>query len=157
MTKRKGASTGRYSPLELAQYKLRKIAIDLENGGALEANELRFLVAALKRIGQGEDANVVLSVKAKRGERKTPKQTAKRDKIRFALGWIASAIRSHEDGGLGMSLDEAFASASESGVDGFGLAEDTLRTHWGNYREFRSPDFPRPIASLPDDPKRPSD
>lgn len=152
MTKRKNADADQCSRLDLAQYRLRKLAADMENGVALPASELNFLIAALKRIGRGDDANVALGVKARRGERRTAEQVAKRDKIRFALGWIASAIQPPEDGGLGMSLEEAIASAAETqrGEATFSLSEETLRTYWGNHREWRSPTFPRPIASLPD-------
>jgi hypothetical protein len=152
MTKRKNANAEQYSRLELAQYRLRKLAVDLEDGVAVSASERSFLVAALKQIGRGDDANVVLGVTARRGERKTAAQAAKRDKIRFAMSIIAALIEPREEGGPGMSLEEAIASAAETrpGEARFGLSEETLRTYWGNHPEWRSPAFPRPIASLPD-------
>jgi hypothetical protein len=85
MTKRKGTDDGPYSRLESAQYRLRKIAVDLLHGAALSSDDRYFLIAALWGIGKGDDANVMLGVKAKRGERKTPEQVAKRDKMPFVL------------------------------------------------------------------------
>jgi hypothetical protein len=152
MTKRKGTDDGPYSRLEMAQYRLRNIAVDLLDGAALSSDDRNFLVGAFWGIGKGDDANVMLGVKAKRGERKTPEQLAKRDKIRFALSWIAAAIRPAENGGLGMSLDEAIASVAKKKRGKFilGLSGDTLRTYWKSHPEWHSPSLPRPLSSLPD-------
>jgi hypothetical protein len=152
MTKRKGTDDGPYSRLELAQYRLRKIAVDLLHGPALSSDDRDFLIGAIWGIGKGDDANFMLGVKAKRGERKTPEQVAKRDKMRFALSWIAAAIRPAENEGLGMSLDEAIESAAKKkrGKFKFGLSEDTLRTYWKSHPKWHSPSFPRPLSSLPD-------
>jgi hypothetical protein len=157
MTERKRTQEGSYSRLELAQYRIRKIAKVIEDGAPLPPDDLKFLVEALWRIGKGEDANEILQVKAKRGERKTHEQVFKRDKMRFALLWIAGAIRPEEEDGLGMSLDDAIASAAtmRRGEANFGLSEDTLRTYWKSHPEWRSPSLPRPISSFPDrDPKK---
>jgi hypothetical protein len=152
VTKRKETGDGPYSRLELAQYRLRKIAVDLLDGAALSSDDRYFLIGAFWGIGKGDDSNVMLGVKAKRGERKTPEQVAKRDKMRFALSWIAAAMRPAENGGLGMSLDDAIASAAKKkrGKFIFGLSGDTLRTYWKSHPEWHSPSFPRPLSSLPD-------
>src|SRR5450432_1035466 len=118
--------------------------MDIENGVALPYSGKAFLVGALKRIGAGEDANVALVVKAKRGERKTSKQVAKRVNKEFAMRWIASAIRPLEEDGLGITLSEAIEKATT-----FGLSEDTLLYYWNNNPEMHTPSFQPPISSLP--------
>jgi hypothetical protein len=149
MTKRKTTSEDP-SRLESAQYRHRKMALDLDNG-VLSSDDRDFLIGALWGIGNGDDANVILGVKAERGQRKTPDEMSKRDRARMAIGWIAAAIRPLEDEGLGMSLDDAFASAGKKrhGKLIFGLSEDSLRTIWTSNPEWHSPSFPRPISSLP--------
>jgi hypothetical protein len=144
MTKRKQLEGGPYSRLELAQWRLRKLAADLENGVALPSGELKFLISSLRRIGDGEDANAVLNVKAKRGPRKTKAEAARRDKVQFAISWIAAAITPKPEG-LGLTLNEAIEKAAKA----FRLCYDTLKTHWGNHRELRTSSFPRPSSSLP--------
>jgi hypothetical protein len=150
MTKRT-PKIGLYSRLELTQYRLRIIADDLENGRPLHPKTLDFLVEALWKIGKGADANEALQVKAKRGERKTEKEKARRLRMMLALSWIASVIRTPEEGGDGMTLEEAIADAAEyrSGETSFGLSEDSLRTYWSQYPELRSPSILRPIETLP--------
>jgi hypothetical protein len=144
VTKRKNVDDGHYSQLELNQYRLRKIALDLFNGVALRADR-EFLIGALWGIGNGDDANEILGVKAKRGERRTAEHVAKRDRIRFVLSWVAGVIRPTEEDGKGLALDEALAAAAEN----FGLNEDTVRTWWHSHPKLRSPSFDRPISSLP--------
>jgi hypothetical protein len=146
MTKRKTTDDGPYSRLEMAQYRLRKIAVDLRDGAALSSDDRNFLIGALWGIGNGDDANVILGVKAKRGQRKTADETSKRDRMRIVIGWIAAAVQPAESGGRGLSVDDAIASAAEA----FRLPEDTLRTYWKSHPEWHSPSFPRPISSLPD-------
>jgi hypothetical protein len=90
VTKRKETDEGSYSRLELAQYRLRRIVKDLEDGAALPSGELKFLVEALRHSGGGKDANSALGVKAKRGERKAPEQKAKRDKLHFVMSFVGT-------------------------------------------------------------------
>jgi hypothetical protein len=151
LTKSKKTLEGQYSRLELAQYRLRKLAMDVEDGVALLPSEQAFIVNALKRIGEGGDANGALGVKANRGERKTSEQVAKRWKRRFAMAWIASAISPEEEEGLGMTLQQAIEelAKSEPGKFSFGLSEDTLQNYWNNHPEMHSRLFGPPISSLP--------
>lgn len=76
MTKRR-TEAGEYTPLQLNQYRLRKIALDLEEGKKLSIIDTDFLIQAFREIGEGGDANVALRVKARTGERRNPKNTAK--------------------------------------------------------------------------------
>jgi hypothetical protein len=146
MTKRKNVDDGHHSQLELNQYRLREIALKLKDGVVLSSPHREFLAGALWGIGQGDDANEVLGVKAKRGERRTAEQVAKRDRIRFPLSWVAAVIRPVEEGGKGMALDDALAAAAQN----FRLNEDTVRTGWHSNPKLRSLSFDRPISSLPD-------
>jgi hypothetical protein len=155
MTTAKKMQSRPFTRLELAQYRLRRIAKALESGETLPSGELKFLVKGLKCIGNGEDASAALEVKAKRGERKTRKQAEMHDRIFLALSWIAAAVRSKEEGGLGMKLDDAIATAGKRRGAGFGLTEDTLKTYWHNNPDLHSPSFNRPIWTFPDETPKP--
>jgi hypothetical protein len=172
MTKRK-AQVGPYSRLELAQFRLRKIALALSKGQSLSPEDrqslspedLSFLTTALDRIGAGDDANEVLGVKAGRGERKTVESAQKKTLIELAMSWIAAVIIPKEEGGLGKTLDQAFEAAARqipgnANLPGdanlpnnanFGLSEDTLRQYWADYPQMRRRSFKRPIHTLPDE------
>jgi len=151
MTRKKQSDSGPYSTLELSQFRLRLIARNLEHGNNLSDEERAFLVDALLKIGAGADANAVLEVQAKRRQRKTSKQAAKADRKRFALAFIASAIRPRSEGGSGLSLCEAIERAAENkpGEANFGLSEDSLRTLWHSHPELQKPNFAAPIFWLP--------
>jgi hypothetical protein len=151
---------GDLSPLQLSLDSLRRMALNLastklspseEGGLVLSESERDFLAVALSRIGQGEDPTVVLGVKAKRGERRSIKEAAKSDKIRFAMSWIAkvtSATTEDEKEYFtrpAISLNDAFSRAAQH----FGYDEDSLRTYWFSHPELHSPSFDRPITSLP--------
>jgi hypothetical protein len=143
MTKRKTKS--RHSDLELNQYRLRWIANELENGRALPDSQAKFLIDALWRIGEGQNANVVLGVKAKQGQRKTLQSANRADRIRYTLPWISSVTRPLDEGGQGMG----FAEALDAAADEFGFSSETLKKYWDEYPELRGPSFTPPISSLP--------
>ena len=148
MTKRKETGEGTYSRLELAQYRLRRIAKDLEDGAPLPFGELKFLVEALRRSASGEDANSALGVKGKRGERRTPEQKAKRDKLHFVMSLVTALTTAEVTEDFtrpAMSLEDAFAAAAKA----FSLDEETVRTSWHSNAELRSATFDRPISSFP--------
>jgi hypothetical protein len=148
MTKRNNGENGRLSFLQERLCRLRYLALRLKAGDELGTNDREFLAVALSRIGDGEDANLVLGVKAGAGERRTPREAAKSDRIRFALSWVAAITTPEENEFFsrpGVPLKYAFAKASEF----FRVKAGTLRTHWYSHPEFRSPSFDRPITSLP--------
>jgi hypothetical protein len=81
MTKKRDAGPS-IAPLQLRLFRLRELASkviatkfepDAEGAPVLASGERKFLSVALSRIGHGVDANEVLGVKAKRGERRKPK------------------------------------------------------------------------------------
>jgi hypothetical protein len=123
-----------------------KLESDTKDGLVLSEDQRAFLVVALSRIGNGEDATEVLGTKAKRGERRHVKEAAKSDRKLFAVSFVAAAIMPKEDGSEGIALDEAFAAAGKL----FRLSDETVRTYWYDHPELRSPSFDRPITSLPD-------
>ncbi len=144
MTRRKAALEEKCSDLEFNLYRLRKIASDLEDG-TFSAEEFRFLIWALRRIGAGDDPHAVLGIKGRRGQRRKRKSADQACRRRFAMAWIASAIRPLDEDGLGISLDDAFDRAAQA----FGFSDESLRTYWNSYPEERQPAFPAPIHVLP--------
>ncbi len=142
---RKKPQESQHSALEMNQYRLRYIANELESGRDLPNEAWGFLINALWRIGEGEDANVALGVKAKPGQRKTRESAGRAAKMRFALPWIASAIRPIDQDGLGL----AFTDALDRAEKGFGLSADTLNQYWKDYSEMHGPTFQPPISFLP--------
>jgi hypothetical protein len=155
MTKRKQLGDPPFSRLQRRLFELRQMSVNLavtklkpdrRDGIVLSEDQRRFLVGALSRIGDGENALEVLGIKAERGERRRVKEAGKSDRKLFAVSWVAAAIRPEKDGAPGISLDDAFVKAGEF----FRLEEETVRTYWHDHPELRSPSFDRPITSLPD-------
>ena len=151
MTKKRSADRP-YSRLQLNQYRLRLIAMELEFGRELSIPHTKFLFKALRKIGEGGDANEALGVKARKGERKNPTNTAKANHVRFALSFIALLISPEAEGGFGIDLEDAIDEAAEKFKDEayFGYTAETLKHHWDNHPEWRTRQFPRPIETLPD-------
>ena len=151
MTKKR-AEASEYTRLQLNQYRLRKMAMELEFGKELSILDTGFLIQALRKIGEGGEANVALRLKVRKGERKTPANTAKINQRRFALSYIATLIAPEREGGFGMTLKDAIEDAAKKskGQANFGYTDETLMNYWNNHPEWRTRDFPRPIETLPD-------
>ena len=151
MTKKR-EEHGLHTRLQLNQYRLRVLAMELEFGRELSVPDTIFLFKALRKIGEGADANEALGVKARKGERKNPRNTAKANHARFALSFIAVLIAPEVDGGFGMDLKEAIDHAAEKFKNEarFGYTTETLTHYWDNHPEWRTRHFPRPIETLPD-------
>ena len=148
-TKKRNPTAG-YSKQALNLYHLRRIAMGLEIGGTLSEADRVFIVRAFKAIGTGADPKEALGIKGARGQRVAESPNAK-----LAMTYIATLIAPVEDGGRGMSVDEAIADAAEPDESGFsfGLTEETLRYYWTHniYGQDRS--MQRPIETLPDYPR----
>ena len=135
-----------------AQKRLRKIAKAIENN-SLEVDDKLFISNALIRISDGVDAKEALNVKPKRGER-VSKAYQERLKISeakkvFALSWIAAATSPYEEGGLGLSNEDAIGligewSAELADEKAFGFTEETLLTYWAQHPELRNLVFKLP-------------
>ncbi|PSJ15894.1 hypothetical protein [Nitrosomonas supralitoralis] len=130
------------------QKRLRKISDKLKTEAPLSSADKQFLSTALSQIADGIDANQALNVKAKRGEHKSKTAQNKRYegeiKKRLSLGWIATAKARIEDGGLGLTLEQAIARIGENDLNAFGLTEETLKTYWNKNVELRKRDFHLP-------------
>lgn len=111
-----------------SQKRLRQLANLIASGSAINDNDRKFLSDALRDIADGDDANKALGVKAKRGERKSKKSQIRKVTEIHAMAWIAAAKLPQQDGGLGLSLEEACALAGN--LKAFGLTEETLRSYW---------------------------
>ena len=86
---------------------LKVLARQMERGEQLTEAQLNYLGQALARIGNGEDANVVLGVRATRGQ--SDKDAISRQKHSLILHWMAGAI----DGPDGVNVMRA----SEQAMD----------------------------------------
>jgi len=114
-----------------SQKRMRRLAKLLSSGSAINSKDRKFLSDALSDIADGIDANKALGVKAKRGERKSKQARIRKATEMHAMAWIAAARLPAEHGGLGLSLEEACALASNKGTSGgFFLTEETLRSYW---------------------------
>jgi hypothetical protein len=145
------------SPLRRRLSKLRDMALNIvssrlkarrKGGLVLSEHERDFLAVALDSIGHGAMANEAFGVKATRGERRTLKEAAKSDNIRFVMSWIAQKITTEENEYFtrrGISVKDALAAAAEN----FRYEDWSLRTYWFNHPELHSSSFDRPITSLP--------
>ena len=123
------------------QRRLRKIAQHLKVGTALADLDRRFIASALAHIADGEDAEAALGVKAKRGEKKGKNARKRKTISEMALAWIAAAKLPEEEGGLGLTLEEARAKIGENGLHAFGLTEETLKTYWAKKKTRKTPNF----------------
>ena len=137
-----------------AQKRLLRIAKLLDKGEALPCEDRIFISEALVKISQGEDAKTALNVKAKRGERvsKLSQDNARISDARkiMAMSWVAVATLPFEDGGLGLSNEEAIGRIGEFSTlfedeKAFGLTEETLLTYWA-----KNPMLRKIIFKIPD-------
>ena len=131
------------------QSRLRKIAEGIDCN-ELGDDDREFIVDALLRVADGEDASIALDVKAKRGDRRTltAQKKIKDASIRdgFVCSWIAAATAAATasdpyDAGLGLALDEAAGLIGENGLNAFGLTEETIKSKWNKNPSLRSRDF----------------
>lgn len=126
------------------QARLRQLADRMEAGSESIA-DIQFIVDAFRQIADGEDARVVLNVKAKRGERtsKRYQEQVKQGELYkvLAMGYIA-AVMAPEPEGFGLTLEEA---VNRPGTEAFGFAEETLLSYWNKHPELRNA-----VMTLPD-------
>lgn len=126
------------------QQRLIAIADSIKAGIKLNVVEAIFLSAALYKIVEGEDPKHALNIKPKRGERtsKAYQQRLKNGELMktFALSWLATATLPENEGGYGLSIEEALWE-----IDGaFGFTYETLRTYVSKYPELKKVEFNLP-------------
>ena len=114
------------------QARLRKISKDIANDLPLSKKDKDFLCSALMQIASGEDAEIALDVKAKKGERKSKHSQQTKIELKFFLPWIASAIEPEEDGGFGYTVKEAISVAKRYFPNL--PSEVSLRRYWADYQ-----------------------
>ncbi len=131
-----------------------EIAKSIKTATVLSEVDANFISDALIKIAQGEDPQLALDIKAKRGERisKAYQEKVERGELMksLALGWLATAIAPEEEGGLGLSNEVAFGMIGElspefKDIKAFGFTEETLKTYWA-----QSPDKHERTFKLPD-------
>lgn len=151
MTKSTKTPFGSHSQLAINQYRLRAIAMLLEDKIPLSDDDRHFLVAALRSIGEGNNAEEALGVKRKRGEKRNANSFDPVELRQMAMSWMVSAMKSESDGGLGLSFYDALEKAAKrrKGEVNFGFTEETLVHYWTNYPKQRKASFDPPLSSEP--------
>lgn len=113
--------------------RLKVLAKKIYENTSLSDNEQEFLSYALNQIASGEDADLALNVKAKKGERISKSVQDALQNRRFAMGWLATAIAPIDEGGLGLTLLDA---SSKVKLHFKNLpSEESLRRYWNDYKK----------------------
>ena len=115
------------------QARLRNLAEQIAIGAPIDEEEKEFLSTALLAIANGEDAEIALDVKAKRGERKSKAMSDSELHRRLALAWIATAKLPENQGGLGLTVKDAVAFI-KSRVSHL-ASEDSLKRYWNDIKD----------------------
>ena len=115
------------------QGRLRNLAMQIAIDAPLDEKEKEFLSTALIAIANGEDAEIALDVKAKRGERKSKAMSDSELHRKVALAWMATATLPESQGGLGLSVKEATAFI-KSRVSNL-ASEDSLKRYWNEIKD----------------------
>jgi hypothetical protein len=115
------------------QARLRKLAEQIAIGEITDEEDKEFLSTALLAIANGEDAEIALDVKAKRGERKSKAMSDSELHRRVALAWIDTATLPESQGGLGLTVKDA-AAFIKSRVSHL-ASEDSLKRYWNDMKD----------------------
>ena len=116
-----------------SQARLKKIAEQITTGARFDPDDRDFLAKALYDISNGDDADVALNVKARRGERKGPVHRSRQYNDVFMYGLIASAIAPEHDGGLGMTVKDAVSMIKQEFPNL--PAEESIRRMWSKIKD----------------------
>ena len=121
------------------QARLKRLAEQLAQNRTLSEDDMSFLVTALLSISNGVDAEIALKVKAKKGERKGPYARDTKLKMQYVTGLIAAAIAPESEGGLGLTLQDAFALVDRewSGLP----SKSTILRYWNDVRKTQEIEF----------------
>ena len=121
------------------QKRLKNIAGQIYDDKQLSSEDKEFLVTALLEIYNGEDAEVSLGVKAKRGERKSTHVRDMKIINQYINGLIKVLISPYDEGGKNMSLKDA-TDKINAGWPNSPSAE-TLRRNWNDIKKTQKRDF----------------
>lgn len=114
------------------QARLKRLSDYIDSITLPDEAEKDFIVRALRQIAAGENSEIVLQVKAKRGERKSQAMADAELRRKLALAWMAVAIAPVNEGGLGLSVQKA---AAKIKMELSHLpSEDSLKRTWSDYK-----------------------
>ena len=121
------------------QERLKNIAAQISEDIQLSPEDKKFLVTALLEIYNGEDAEVSLGVKAKRGERKSAHVRDTKIIKQYINGLIKALIDSYDEGGQNMSLKEATEKINAEWPNS--PSAETMRRNWNDIKKTQERDF----------------
>ena len=121
------------------QERLKNIAAQISEDIQLSPEDKKFLVTALLEIYNGEDAEVSLGVKAKRGERKSAHVRNTKIIKKYINGLIKALIDSYDDAGKNMSLKEATEKINAEWPNS--PSAETMRRNWNDIKKTQKRDF----------------
>ena len=121
------------------QERLKNIAVQISEDIQLSPEDKKFLVTALLEIYNGEDAEVSLGVKAKRGERKSAHVRNTKIIKKYINGLIKALIDSYDDAGKNMSLKEATEKINAEWPNS--PSAETMRRNWNDIKKTQKRDF----------------
>jgi hypothetical protein len=116
--------------IRAGQVRLRRLAGQLAEDKEIGSEDLKFLVDALLEIADGSDAEIALGVKAKKGERKGKHAAKTKMNRNAAMGWIAVAIESEKEGGLGLTVKDAAVELNKEWENLYSV--ETLCRYWSD-------------------------
>ena len=128
--------------VRVGQARLNELARQLHQNIALSDDDKNFLVGALLKIADGNDAEVALNVKAKKGERKsknTQNRVFLKEPINAAIKCLIDPV---DEGGHGMSLKEAVVWIKTRWTKVL-PSEETMLRNWNDVRKTQKRDFKR--------------
>ena len=121
------------------QERLKDIAGQISDDKQLSSEDKEFLIRALLEISNGEDAEVSLGVKAKRGERKSAHVRNTKIIKKYINGLIKALIDSYDDAGKNMSLKEATEKINAEWPNS--PSAETMRRNWNDIKKTQKRDF----------------
>ena len=121
------------------QERLKNIAGQISDDKQLSSEDKEFLVTALLEIYNGEDAEVSLGVKAKRGERKSAHVRNTKIIKKYINGLMKALIDSYDEGGQNMSLKEATEKINAEWPNS--PSAETMRRNWNDIKKTQKRDF----------------
>ena len=134
-----------YKPIKERQAYIRGIGEALLNGSELTPEQREFIGNALVRISEGVEPKEQLDLRAKRGEHTSLEsheiRTQAQNKKHMVCGWMYIAMQSTQDGGLGMTFDQAAGTIGDNQLYAFGLTEETIKSYWSKNSKLRIAEF----------------
>ena len=121
------------------QKRLKNIAGQISDDIQLSPEDKKFLVTALFEIYNGEDAEVSLGVKAKRGERKSTHVRDMKIINQYINGLIKALISPYDEGGKNMSLKDATDKINAEWP--YSPSAETMRRNWNDIKKTQKRDF----------------